>query len=76
MPYILQKNRICKECGVIGGLFYVQNRSNRPTKLNIHRVCRRCKRDKNKDSYYRCSEGKRRNRYNISIENMYMRENL
>lgn len=73
MPYILQKNRVCSKCGVVGGLFYAQRRKNRPLKLNIHRICQRCKREDNRDSYYRCSEGKRK-RYERKIDNIFMTE--
>jgi hypothetical protein len=73
MPYIKQKRRVCKKCGVSGGIFYAQKRNNRPTKLNIHNICRRCKREDIKDSYYRCTEDKF-TRYEKSIENMYMTE--
>lgn len=74
MPYIKMKNRKCNKCGVAGGLFYAQKRNNRPTKLNIHFICQRCKREDIKDNYYKCSNpGKR---YNKSIENMYLTENI
>lgn len=73
MPYIKMKRKVCSKCGKIGGLFYAQKRNNRPTKLNIHNICQRCKREDNKDSYYRCTEGKAR-RYFKTLENMYLME--
>lgn len=72
MPYIKMKNRVCKKCGSKGGLFYAQKRENRPTKLNVHFICQRCKREDVKDSYYKCSKVDRR--YNITVENMYLME--
>lgn len=74
MPYIIQKRRVCNKCGLSGGMFYAQRRTDRPTKLNIHKICQRCKREDVKDSYYRCSDPEKR--YNKSIENMYMMEKI
>lgn len=73
MPYIKMKRRVCKKCGVIGGLFYAQKRINRPTKVNIHSICQRCKREDVQDSYFKCSESKVTKRYD-KLENMYLME--
>lgn len=76
MPYIKRKYTVCSKCGVIGGLFYAQKRDNRPTKINIHRICQRCKREENQDSYFRCTEGKVKRRYKKSCQNMYLTERV
>ena len=75
MPYIKFKNKVCSKCGIVGGLFYAQKRKNRPTKLNIHRICQRCKREDIQDSYFRCTEGIVKKRYN-KFKNMYLLERI
>ncbi len=58
MPYVRRKYRICKKCGIVGGLFYAQKRKDRPTKVNIHDICQLCKRQDVADSYYRTYNSK------------------
>lgn len=68
MPFVRRKNKKCRKCGIVGGLFWSQKRKNRPTKINVLSICQNCRRYDMQQVYYNSKAN--------SSENIFMMEVL
>lgn len=64
--WVTVKNRRCKKCGVVGGIFFAQKQ--RITQISINNICKICKSVERSEYYYKHDKMKRYLDWNKEIE--------
>lgn len=63
--WVKVKNRRCKKCGVVGGMFFAQKQ--RITQISINNICKTCKSVERSEYYYKHDKHKRYLNYKNGI---------